>query len=66
MSSVTDRLVPTGDAARAIGISANTLARWAREGQVIPALVTAGGHFRWSLDDLHRQLREIREVREVQ
>jgi len=60
-----ERLVPTGDAARAIGISGQTLARWAREGLVTPSLVTAGGHLRWSLEDLRRQLRVMREVREV-
>ncbi|HEY2205125.1 MAG TPA: MerR family DNA-binding transcriptional regulator [Pseudonocardia sp.] len=57
---MTDQLVPTGDAARAVGISPRTLARWARENLVQPALATAGGHLRWDVDDLHRQLREMR------
>lgn len=50
------RLVTTGVAARELGVGLSTLQRWAHEGYVVPALVTPGGHFRWDVDDLRRQL----------
>jgi hypothetical protein len=53
---VSDRYVTTGRAAEALGVSAVTLQRWAHAGQVTPALTTPGGHFRWDLADLKRQL----------
>jgi DNA-binding transcriptional MerR regulator len=55
------RLVPTGVAAREIGVDVRTLQRWAAEGLVKPALVTPGGHLRWDLDDLKAQLRDKRQ-----
>jgi hypothetical protein len=48
--------VPTGTAADAIGVSRATLSRWNREHKVTPASTTAGGHLRWNIDDLRRQL----------
>jgi excisionase family DNA binding protein len=53
------RHVTTGKAAEALGVSLTTLQRWAHEGLVTPALRTAGGHFRWDLDDLREQLRAM-------
>ena len=50
------RLVSTGVAAGEIGVSLTTLQRWAHAGLVVPAGRTAGGHFRWDVDDLRRQL----------
>jgi DNA-binding transcriptional MerR regulator len=52
------KLVPTADAAKAVGVDRRTLQRWAKEGLVTPALTTPGGHARWDVDDLIRQLRE--------
>lgn len=58
-SCVTEpELVPTGVAAKRIGVGRSTLARWWAEGLVEPALVTPGGHARWDVDDLKRQLKE--------
>jgi DNA-binding transcriptional MerR regulator len=54
-------LVPTADAARMLGISARTLARYAQQGVVRPAVVLPSGHLRWDVTDLRRQLREIRQ-----
>jgi DNA-binding transcriptional MerR regulator len=54
-------LVPTADAARMLGISARTLARYAQQGAVRPALVLPSGHLRWDVADLRRQLREVHE-----
>ncbi|WP_410670558.1 MerR family transcriptional regulator [Amycolatopsis sp. cmx-4-68] len=53
---MSERLVPTADAAKAIGVGRSTLARWWKEGIVRPALVTPGNHARWDVDDLRRQL----------
>lgn len=52
--------VPTGVAAKAIGVAHSTLARWWAEGRVTPALVTPGGHARWHIEDLREQLRAQR------
>ena len=49
--------VSTGKAAAAIGVGHSTLHDWARSGYVTPAFRTPGGHFRWDVDDLLRQLR---------
>jgi len=49
-------LVPTSEAARQLGVAQSTLSRWASAGIVTPTWRTAGGHMRWDLDDLERQL----------
>lgn len=56
--AVPSNLVATGVAAEQIGVARSTLARWWAQGLVKPALVTAGGHARWDVEDLKRQLRE--------
>lgn len=56
------RLLPTGDAARAVGVSPRTLQRWVREGLVKPTQLTAGGHHRWAVDDLKAQIRALNET----
>ena len=53
------RLVPTGAAARELGIDRSTLTRWAAAGLAVPAVRTAGGHMRWDIDDLREQLQRI-------
>lgn len=54
-------LVPTGKAAQAVGVDHATLVRWWNRGYVTPELVTPGGHARWDLDALKRQLQERRQ-----
>lgn len=49
-------LLSTTDAAKAIGVSPRSLARWAADGSVVPTLTTPGGWSRWDLDELRRQL----------
>ena len=61
LARMASRYVTTGEAAEAIGVSRNTLERWARDGRVTPANRTAGRHYRWDIDDLRQQLREINE-----
>lgn len=53
---VSERYVTTGQAAAAIGVSLSTLTRWVHKGWIKPALRTPGGHYRWDLADLRRQL----------
>lgn len=52
----TPSLVTTQQAARALNISTRTLHRWITAGIVKPSSRTAGGHFRWDVDDLRRQV----------
>ena len=54
------RFITTGEAARALGISAATLTRWVAAGIVTPAETTAGGHYRWDMASLRAQLRRRR------
>lgn len=51
-----ERLLSTGEAARALGIDRTTLSRYALDGTVTPTWRTPGGHARWDLDDLKHQL----------
>ncbi len=58
-----ERLIGSGEAARALGINTRTLARWVQEGLVTPTLITAGGHYRFELEDLKAQLRKLAQQR---
>ncbi|TVT32749.1 MerR family transcriptional regulator [Amycolatopsis rhizosphaerae] len=58
-----DRLLTTGEAAKALSVDRSTLAHWMREGLVTPTSVTAGGHARWNLDDLRRQVLALAQQR---
>jgi 8-oxo-dGTP pyrophosphatase MutT (NUDIX family) len=53
---MTRRLLRTGQAAAAIGVSRTALQRWTKEGLVTPASRLPGGEYRWDLDDLQRQM----------
>lgn len=61
VSLVAGDLVTTGEAARKIGVGRATLARWWANGLVTPALVTAGGHARWDIDQLRTDLTQMRK-----
>jgi 8-oxo-dGTP diphosphatase len=50
------RFATTPEAARALGIPVTTLQGWAKEGVVKPAWRTPGGHYRWDVDALEREL----------
>ena len=51
-----ERLVSTGEAAREVGVSRQSLSRWVKEGRVKPAAVTPGGQFRFRISELKKQL----------
>lgn len=55
---IVDDLLPTGEAARRLGVNRRTLQHWARTGQVQPDYTTPGGHYRWDVDRLRRDLRD--------
>lgn len=57
-------LVSSSAAARAVGVDRSTLTRWVQRGELRPASRTPGGHLRWDLDDLRRQLDALGSVRE--
>jgi len=56
---VTERnFLTTTEAARALDVNPTTLQRWVHKYGIRPSYVTGGGHFRWDLDDLQRQLEQ--------
>jgi excisionase family DNA binding protein len=56
VTGVAERLVSTGDAARELGVSRQSLSRWVLEGKVTPAARTPGGQYRFRLSELKKQL----------
>jgi predicted site-specific integrase-resolvase len=55
-----ERLIGNGEAARELGLTQASLARWVRQGKLRPTVVTPGGQARWRLDDLREQLEQMR------
>lgn len=53
------RLVPSGEAARALGISARTLQRYVKAGLVTPDLTLASGQYRWDVARLREQINAL-------
>ena len=49
-------LVPIHEAAEALGVAAQTLRRWEREGRLVPDERTAGGRRRYDLARLKPEL----------
>ena len=49
-------LVSTPEAARALGVSARTLQRYVRDGQVTPEVTLPSGQYRWNVAKLRRQI----------
>lgn len=68
MSRPRARHITTGEAAHALDVVPSTLLRWMHEGAVTPAGRTRGGHYRWDLDQLRRDVATLdeQEVRPVQ
>lgn len=54
-------LLPTGEAAKLLGVGRETLRRWWRKGLVTPVVTTPAGAARWDVDQLIAQLNALRE-----
>ncbi|MCD2190968.1 helix-turn-helix domain-containing protein [Actinomycetospora soli] len=54
-----NELVSTAKAAEALNVARSTLSRWASDGLVQPAQRTVGGHLRWDVADLRRQVDDL-------
>ena len=50
------RFLSRADVARRLGVSANTVTRWAREGR-LPCIVTLGGHYRFDREEIEKLAR---------
>lgn len=59
MPGMTEGLVTTQDAAKAVNVHPATLRRWVDSGKVTPTSKTLGGHARWDVQDLLRQIADI-------
>jgi DNA-binding transcriptional MerR regulator len=55
--------VSTGELARALGLSISSIKRYISQGKITPELRSGGGHYRWRVEDVRRQLRELAEQR---
>ena len=58
---MSDRLVTTAEAAKTLGVSNRTLARWTQDGRLTPTSTTLGGHYRWNVDELREQIRKLQQ-----
>jgi hypothetical protein len=54
----------TGQLASELEVHVRTVQRWHREGLIRPAWVTPGGHPRWDVDDVRRQLADLQRGRD--
>ncbi|GAA1276592.1 hypothetical protein GCM10009609_44480 [Pseudonocardia aurantiaca] len=52
-------LLTSGQLAKELGVTRAAVNKWAQEGKITPEVTTPGGHHRWVLDDVKRQLREM-------
>lgn len=55
------KLSTSGELASELGVTPRTVARWVQRGWITPAVITAGGHFRFDIEDVRRQLDELRK-----
>jgi predicted site-specific integrase-resolvase len=55
------RLVTTGELAKRLGISRETVRRYYNSGDLTPAELSPAGHPRWVEDDVREQMRRLRE-----
>jgi hypothetical protein len=66
LDHMADHYVSSDRAAADVGVDPETLRRWVRAGKVTPTMRTAGGHYRWNVDDLRRQLADTPHEHEHQ
>ena len=58
-----EELLTTSQLARALGLSLSSIKRYISAGQIKPDLTTPGGHYRWNVESVRRQLRELQQQR---
>ena len=58
-----EELLTTSQLARALGLSLSSIKRYISAGQIKPDLTTPGGHYRWNVESVRRQLRELQQLR---
>ena len=58
-----EELLTTSQLARALGLSLSSIKRYISAGQIRPDLTTPGGHYRWNVESVRRQLRELQQQR---
>jgi DNA-binding transcriptional MerR regulator len=58
VQTMADRLLSTGQAAKAIGVAPRSLSHWVTRGLIKPTLVTPGGQYRFDLDELKAQMQQ--------
>jgi DNA-binding transcriptional MerR regulator len=51
-------LLSSGQVARKLGVAPRTVSHWVQQGWVRPAVVTAGGRYRYRLSEVEEQLRK--------
>ncbi len=50
------KLLTSGELAKELGVSRGALLVWEEKGYITPYFKTPGGHRRWVLEDVRRQL----------
>ena len=58
-----EELLTTSQLARALGLSLSSIKRYISAGQIKPDLTTPGGHYRWNVESVRQQLRELQQRR---
>jgi excisionase family DNA binding protein len=56
-----EELIPTGEVARRLGVSTDAIGQWVQKGQLVPAVITPGGRYRWRWSEVQQQLRDQRK-----
>ena len=54
-------LVSSAEIAREFGVSRRTISRYVKDGHLVPTVVLPSGIYRWDIDDVRRQLRQLRQ-----
>ena len=52
------KLLTSGELAKELGVSRGALLVWENQGLITPFFKTPGGHRRWVLEDVRRQLKQ--------
>ncbi|MEU0467225.1 MerR family DNA-binding transcriptional regulator [Amycolatopsis sp. NPDC006131] len=54
-------LLTSSQLAKALDVSRQSIARWAKDGMITPEFVTPGGQYRWDLEKVKAELRRARQ-----